>query len=93
MQSNSLFTLEGFTGLEDFNLVADIEEIGPTIRAASLICAKNGAELADVVSRLKEDTDTGIELRAALVEARRYLQALCDMVEIAELRLLTAMSA
>ncbi|TAU29793.1 hypothetical protein ELI20_01240 [Rhizobium ruizarguesonis] len=78
MRFISLSTIEGFTGLQDRNLMADIEEIGPTIRAASLLCAKNGAELDDVASRLKEDT-AGVELCAARVEARRSLQALCDM--------------
>jgi len=92
MRSISLFAFEGFAGLEDFNLTADIEEIGPTIRAASLLCAKKGAELADVAIRLKEDPETGVELRDALIGARRYLQALCDMVDIAELRLSAVMS-
>ncbi|MBB3410837.1 hypothetical protein FHT87_004784 [Rhizobium sp. BK316] len=91
MKSISLSAFESFTGLEDFNLTADIEEIGPTIRAASLLCAKNGAELAGVAGHLKEDAEIGVELRDALIGARR--QALCDMVENAELRLLTALSA
>jgi hypothetical protein len=84
--------LEGHAELEGFDPLPQLVEVAPTIRAAAVICTKDGYGLAAIAGNLSEDAAATVALLDALADLQGYLRSLREMVANAELRLLAALA-